>query len=280
MAKTTQKCPEGNTRTSGRLFCYTAFSDDAPAVDADYHCYGRETCPSTGRAHWQGFCYFKNKKTLGAVIKLLKPHHVELCRGSLADNEKYCAKSGDYTEIGTRPAQGTRTDLNELANRVAQGTSVDEIVLENPIAFHQYGRTLERLEDIRLRKIQRTEMPKCIWIYGPTGVGKSHKAAELAGADVYRYPHDNGWWDGYCGQNAVIFDDFRGEVPYGRMLTLCDKWPTTVRRRNKAPFPFTAKIIIVTAFGAPNEVYHNLAATDSMSQIERRFEMIHLQDGP
>ena len=261
---------------AGRLFCYTAFCDEAPAVEADYHCYGRENCPSTGRHHWQGFCYFKNKKTLGAVIKLLKPHHVELCRGSLAQNERYCSKSGDYTEIGTRPAQGARVDLNEIAERVKQGTSVDEITLENPMAFHQYGRTLQRLEDIRLRKVACTEMPKCIWLYGPTGVGKSHMARELAGADVYTYPHDNGWWDGYTGQNAVIFDDFRGEIPYGRLMTLADKWPTTVKRRSTAPFPFTSKLIIITSFGDPREVFHHHSDSDSLGQLYRRFEVQHV----
>lgn len=273
---TTQKCSEGNTRLlskKGRLFCYTAFADEPPAIDADYHCYGRETCPTTGRLHWQGFVYFRNQKTFNAVRKLLKPHHVEKCVGSLEDNERYCAKSGDYTEIGTRPMQGARTDLVKLGKRIAQGTTVETIALENPVAYHQYGRTMEYLEGVRLSKLRRTEMPECIWLWGPTGVGKSHEANMSDDAEhIYKFVSgDHGWWDGYCGQRTVIFDDFRGEIPYGRLLTLCDKWPTNVPRRGRAPYPFMATKIYVTACGPPEDIYHNLAATDSLDQIRRRF---------
>ena len=50
-------------------------------------------------------------------------------------------------------------------------THADEIVCEDPEQYHQYGRTLHKLEDIALRKKHRTWMTTCDWLWGPTGVG-------------------------------------------------------------------------------------------------------------
>jgi hypothetical protein len=61
--------------------------------------------------------------------------------------------------------QGHRTDIETQALRITNGElTVDEMVIEAPMFVHQYGRTMDRLEDIRLRSIFRTEMAQCIWL--------------------------------------------------------------------------------------------------------------------
>lgn len=284
-SKTTQKCPEGNTKTSGRfrLFCYTAYCEAPLEIISRYHCYGKETCPTTGRHHWQGFVYWDNPKTLSAVIKILKPHHVEVCKGTLEENENYCKKAGIYTEVGERPNQGARSDLFILKLEVMEGRrTVDEITVSQPWMYHSYGRTLEKLEDIYMRQQWRTEMTTCDWLVGPTGVGKSHRAHDNYSPETHYIVRDDiGWWEGYKQQPIVIINEFRGELKFKDLLQLIDKWPYFVRRRNREPVPFTSKHVIITSPKRPEEVYYNIADdTDSIDQLLRRVNIIELNNPP
>jgi len=117
-------------------------------------------------------------------------------------------------------------------------------------------------------------MTKGIWIYGPTGRGKSHEAFQgFSPSTHYLYTDDGGWWDGYVGQETVIINDFRGKIPYDYMLQLIDKWPFNVRRRNREPFPFTSKRVIITSSLSPEDVYHNREENDKIEQLLRRLEV-------
>lgn len=154
---------------------------------------------------------------------------------------------------------------------------MNEILLERPYAYHQYGRTLEKIQDVVLRSKERTEPSEGFWLFGPTGVGKTHMAyAMCEGVDKYLYPNDKGWWDAYSHQHTVIINDFRGEITYNTLLQMVDKWGFSVPRRCREPIPFLSKRIIITSSQPPEEVYHNLAARDSLDQLFRRFKVLHL----
>jgi hypothetical protein len=182
--------------------------------------------------------------------------------------------------FGVKPKQGFRNDLEGIKDSILeQKLSVEEICIQNPNLYHQYGRTLNKLEDIALRKRFRTEMTKCEWVYGPTGCGKSHHAFKDYNPDThYVYPNDGGWWDGYTGQEVVIINEFRGGIMYSELLELLDKWPKTIRRRNREPVPFLAKLVIITSSMRPFEVYKGIVESgDSISQLHRRVKLIKME---
>lgn len=264
-----------------RLWCFTNYNLEfdyekyLAETTAEYVAYGLETCPSTKREHHQGWVYFSAQRgSKKNVAKQLGNCHVEPCRGNIDQQDDYCSKEGELVTFGKRPKPGTRTDLEAVAKRINSGTRVDELCVEFPELVHQYGRTLDRLEDIALRSISRSWMTEGLWIYGPTGVGKSHKAFDGFDPKTH-YVHnfrDGGWWDGYTGQEVVIFNEFRGQVEFSELLDLCDKWPKTVKRRGRAPVPFLAKKVIITSCKHPREIYKNvLDEEDSLSQLMRRF---------
>ena len=269
-----------------RLWCFTSFNleiDYANIIDtstAEYIAYGVESCPTTGKTHHQGFIYFSgargSKKQVG---KLLSNSHVEMCRGNLDQNSDYCAKQNDLVEFGSKPKQGFRNDLEAVKDLILeQKLSVDEICVENPSLYHQYGRTLNKLEDIALRKKFRNFLTVGKWYWGKTGTGKSHLAYQDFHPDThYDYPNDGGWWDGYKGQPIVIINEFRGSITMAEILTLCDKYPKTVRRRCREPVPFLAKTIIVTSALPPEQVYCNCDCNDSIAQIYRRFDVVKME---
>lgn len=248
-----------------------------------YLCYGWETCPTTGKKHYQSCCYFYEPVTYKSAQKLLKigNSHIENIPRS-DDKSKainYCKKDGDFTEHGIPPEQGARNDLNEIKNEIINGKSVDEIVMDRPMMYHQYGRTLEKIQDIQNRKKFRTWMTEGIWYYGKTGVGKSHKAYENYNPETHYVKNVNeDFWDGYKGQPIVILNEFRGQIKFSEMLDLCDKYPKTVKIKGKEPVPFLAKTIIVTSALHPVEIYkYNLDQNDYFEQFERRFKIVELK---
>lgn len=267
-----------------RGFCYTLnnYSQEEIAevkqIRCLYHVRGYEVGQS-GTPHIQGYIYFENPRSFNAVKKLMKRWHIEPTKGSPSDNIKYCKKDGKFEEEGNPPGQGKRTDLVEIKNQIINGEkTVDEITLENPMIFHQYGRTLNKIEELKNRGKFRTWMTCGIWYHGKTGVGKSHKAFEgyhPATHFVYN-TQDNGYWNGYTGQETVIINDFRGQIPYSELLNLVDKWPHTVKIKCSSPTPFLAKKVIITSAMHPHHCYPNLCQEDKLAQLERRFTIIEM----
>lgn len=65
--------------------------------------------------------------------------------------------------------------------------------------------------------------PLVVWIFGPTGSGKSALAYYLCGEERYRKCGKLEWFDGYKGQKNVTFDDFRKpNVEWSFLLNLLD----------------------------------------------------------
>lgn len=229
---------------------------------------GYETCPTTGRKHYQCHCYTSNAISLATAVKRLKPFHVEVSKDPPASVE-YCKKEGDFVETGDFPCPGKRTDLLEVRDRIMNGVlTVATIIVESPDLYHQYGRTLQAIEDQKNRRKKRCWMPDCYWLWGPTGVGKTRQVHEKE-SDLYVYPYEKaGWWDNYDGQEAVLFDDFRGQLPLNEVLRLCDRYDYSVARRGRAPIPMLAKRIYFTSCKPLQDIYKD--AGESLSQLERR----------
>lgn len=244
--------------------------------DASYIVIGKEV-GENGTPHLQGYLEVSNPRSFSAIKKKFPRCHFEQRRGTAKQAADYCKKDGDFFETGSMSCQGVRNDLVALKEQIQSGVSVDTIVQENPRAFHEFGRTLTRLEDIELRKKFRNFMTEGIWLFGGTGVGKSHRAMENYHPDThYIWKDDKGWQDDYTGQETVIINDFRGSITYRTMLELVDKWPFHLSRRGRAPAPFLAKKVIITSSLPPEEIYTNLSERDSLEQLYRRFTVYHV----
>nr|QXP07634.1 MAG: replication associated protein [Arizlama virus] len=247
--------------------------------------FGEETCPTTSRKHHQVFLYFHNPKSTGVrslqnIGKLFgKPQHVEPMRGSFQQNESYCSKEGIYTKLGEEPKQGARGDLMETKQCILDGTiTVRDVLIEDPHTIHMYGRTLDLIQAVAMRRKFRTQMTEGLWYWGKTGVGKSHKAFENYNPDThYVKDLDIKWWDGYEGQEIIILNEFRGQITFGYLLSLMDKWPMTVPIRNKESLPFISKKIIITSSQHPKDIFVNiLNNNERLDQLERRCKIVEL----
>ncbi|QMW68653.1 replication-associated protein [Crucivirus-97] len=285
-----------------RAWCWTSYEiEKIPLLDnIRYVCYSPEICPTTQRNHWQGYVYFKDAVTISAIQKKFKANNwvfgkLKKALGTSTENRIYCGfdryektvngvlkikeKNPQFFEWGCIPMQGVH-DLKSMTDDIASGKITPlEILKENPFSYHMYGRVLRDAVYARSAGKERTWMTKGIWYYGPTGTGKSLKARE--GTDkTNRYNlvvEDNGFWNGYTGQETVIIDDFRGEIKFAQLLKIVDMHEMNVKIKGGDPVPLLAKTVIITSPLHPRDVYFNvLSDDDNFDQFERRFEIVHL----
>jgi len=215
--------PATEKNTPFRLACFTIydmqFDFTTLEEDLQYYAYGSEVCPTTDRPHYQAFGYSKRAQRMSWWIKLLKPHHVEKCIGSLDENDAYCKKEGSYSEWGVKPmANGKKRSLQELCDAVVSsvetGGMLCDVVTEpeHMATFVQYNNGITRLHQhcvtAKLRKIDKNIAPEVIYISGPPGCGKSRYVYDKE-PDVFKIPASDKykWKDGYSGQDAVLYDN-------------------------------------------------------------------------
>lgn len=281
-----QEVELGNTKASSkqqRRYTWTSFEEAPPEYDdqfLSYLIYGREICPSTGRPHWQGYLETKTKRTFSSVLNWFheneqKEMKLFISAGSSVQNQQYCKKQNDWEEFGKPMAQGKRTDLDLVRTNILSGMhTADDIIVSGEVHLGvRYSRWLDRLTDIANRTTRRTEPTTITWLWGPTGSGKSRAANEMAPNAYWHNTQDNDWWDQYNGEADVIIDDFRGEIRYSVLLKLADRYPVTVKRRGRAPIPFTSRRIIITAPTPPHLTYQGMDMKEGgIDQLLRRIE--------
>lgn len=292
--KTTRKSPKkpqgGNKVPPGRYrnYVFTSFNENPPIFLEDvmtFLAYGEESCPTTGRKHWQSYVVWKEKKSYRSCSKwLLEVNEGKDCWrqhmfGSLKSNETYCSKENRYTKFGTLPSQGERNDLNEIKKMIFENNeTVIDIGIRDPSLYHKYGRTMMFLEDAKINKSFRTELTTCDWIYGPTGTGKTRLAMKKCeGRSKFTWTNDGRWWDGYNGEDVVVIDDFRGEIQYNDLLKLIDRYEYKVPIRHRPPRQFISKHIIITSCSHPKDIYkYQVNKKDSINQLLRRINLVEL----
>lgn len=206
-------------RGMAKRWCFTSFEDTIKFNEEKivYFIFGRESCPTTGKKHLQGYVVFKTQQRLSAVKKIDGRAHWEKARGSVADNIKYCSKDGDVTSFGDPPEEQSfrggeaRKAQYDDARKYAQLGDFDSI--ESSILLHCYNNIKRIRSDYMLLQPVANLVEGAVpglWLSGPPGIGKSHYARELGtifGLGVYP-KRLNKWWDGYNGEDLVVIDDF------------------------------------------------------------------------
>lgn len=190
----------------------------------------------------------------------------------------------EWADISTqlRPvkAQGKRKDLDFVKEALDAGQSTRDIVMGSNEGFRAGARYLAFMERYRGMLAQTTEFKaKEVYVYyGATGTGKTRKAFEDAGGmnpdTVWRWVPGMGatFFEGYCGQKTVIFDEFRGQLTFGQLLVLLDGYPTSVQIKGSS-VAWGPDKIYMTSPVHPKEWYQS-KGDDSIAQLLRRITKV------
>jgi len=192
----------------------------------------------------------------GVIYTVFERAAFKAAKGNAEQNKKYCTKAEGHIEgpweLGTFPKKGDRTDLKEAAMSLMKDGDIRAI---DPSIFLKYASGCLKLA--ALAPPPRRDGLKIITIIGPTGIGKSYSVHDMF-EDVYVVNMGNSglWWDGYTGQKAVMFEEFKGQVQLQKMLQILDPYPLRLEiKGGLVPARFT--IVFITSNYTPDKWYKN-----------------------
>lgn len=183
-----------------------------------YCVFGREKAPSTGHEHLQGFVHFKNARNFRGVkkfFKMLASPNLQIGNDRADKMAAYCKKDGDFWEFGKLPVSkkdaGSKGGKTKAVNfgkviKLAEEGKLDIIKRKYPKQFLAYYRTLQGIHKDFGVMPPDLDGVTGVWIYGPSGGGKSHYARE-----AFPGCYDkacNKWFDNYKGEKNILLDDF------------------------------------------------------------------------
>lgn len=254
-----------------------------------------------GTQHLQGYCEFSNQKDFETIRKMLENHHFEarFKKSNAQQAANYCKKGeqskaeweahnidGDnyglnaqVTEWGEISEQGKRNDLSPACEMIKEGATMKQVAQECPETFVRFHKGLIALKQILIEP--RDEAPEVRVYYGSTGTGKSLKAREWLGnakSDDPPFiwnPQCMCWFDGYEGQKKAIFEEFRGQIPFGFLLILTDRYDCKAQYKGGMT-QFCATQICFTSPVHPRDWYklEDLKADEKLDQLLRRITSI------
>ncbi len=268
--------------SQSRNWCFTDFEllDWAKIYEQSdeirYICWGQETCPNTKKKHYQGWIQVEKKKRLGGIKKLCqsKKIHIESCRGTESDNNKYCQKDNVYKTIGAFTCQGKRTDLDALKIIIDNGGTMKNIADENFPAFIQYNRGFQVYKNIIDKQTRKHfRKVKTIHIHGKTGTGKTKRAMNYS-KDTYKIQGNAlKWWDGYDGEKTLVIDEYDSQIPCTELLGILDGYELRLEIKGSFTYANWDNVIITSNY---KELHENAKGMHREALKRRITETVEL----
>lgn len=229
-----------------------------------YYKYQLERAPDTGKLHLQGYLCLKKHMRLGELKRVYSSRaHWERSRGTIDENEKYCSKAESRVigpfESGDKPEGGQQAQKRKWAEVLAlaqAGQTRNEILVAMP-ELAPCHRGIDALIETTRPLCATSREIKVFYIYGPTGVGKTHHAlTRFPNAYLVRGAYVAGKsFDQYQWEDTIILDEWCPlEWPLTLMNSLLDKWkcPLQCRYQNKYAMWNT---VVITSNVPPVDCY-------------------------
>ncbi|AUM61668.1 Rep [uncultured virus] len=259
-----------NTRATRWLFTLNNYTPQdldydvwlyLPQNDISYLVVGRETAPTTGTPHLQGYIRFGHRKRLTQVVALIPRAHWTAANGSEEQNRTYCSKGAGVVERGTYDpragVQGRRSDLDNVAALAVAGSTALQIAEAHPSDYIRYHSGIDRLISLsRFRNSTIHRQVSIMVLYGATRIGKTyfvyHQVAPSLTTGLYKTPSPSlrgGYspFDMYNGEEGLFIDEFDfHNWPITLLNEILEGYPQQLQCRYNNKYALWTSVVICT----------------------------------
>lgn len=259
-----------------------------------YFCMADEIA-TTGTYHTHIFLYSPSPIRFSTVKNRFPTAHIDKTYGSAKENRDYIRKEGKWAdtdkaetkvpdtflEWGNIPAEKEEKapQMYKLIQEVREGISTANIIEGSPnLAFRV--RDIDTLRQTLLSDRYASENRKIeVWyIFGASGTGKTrgiyerHDAKDICRITNYRNGRGISF-DGYTGQDVLVFEEFHSQIPIEDMLNYLDIYPLSLPARYSDRVACYTRVYITS--NLPLEKQYRNVQWDSLETWRAFIRRIH-----
>lgn len=247
--------------------------------------YSRET-GSTGYEHLQGFFGLKKQSRLTAAKKIFADQtvHLAIMRGRIDQNVAYCTKetNGKFDHAyGNMPASHKKAGSTrwDHARELVDAGNLKQIRLDCYELWMRYGHKF--YEDYNRQnpaKLHDDDLQtRNIWIYGPSGTGKTSLVYKTFPASDIYVKNRNKWWDNYRGESCIFIDEVSSSWKGLEAIKIwADRYPFNPEVKNGHLGNIRPRHIVVCTQYTIEDCCHN--DTELEDALKRRFTVVHIDE--
>lgn len=246
-----------------------------------------------GTPHTHLYAAFHNPVEFSTMQQRFYGAHIEPAKGTHQENRDYIRKegkwqddikhetsvSGTFEESGELPPEENKRQkqYDAILAMIQDGAGNAEILREFPSAMNHLPHieaARQTLLEEKFRKEFRQLRVEYIW--GETGVGKTRSVMEQYGYEnVYRVTNYTHPFDGYAGQDVILFDEFRSSLMVADMLKYLDGYPLMLPCRFSDKVACFTKVYLISNIPLEKQ-YPNVQREEpeTWQAFKRRFHSV------
>lgn len=247
-----------------------------------------------GTLHTHLYTSFTDAVMFSTMQRRFYGAHIEIVKGTHRENRDYVRKEGKwldskkaetnlpetFEESGELPEEPDRRvkQSEAILAMVEAGASDSEIMRAYPSAMNH----LKNIEQARQTLLEEKygvdwRTVEVTYIWGETGVGKTRSVVEKYGyKNVFRVTNYTHPFDGYKGQDVILFDEFRSSLKFSDMLAYIDGHPVMLPCRYADKVACYTKVYIIS--NIPLEKQYPLVQVEEpagYAAFRRRIEEVY-----
>ncbi len=217
-----------------------------------------------GTPHTHVYVAFSNSVMFDTMHSRFYGAHIEKANGKHRENRDYVRKEGKwlddakhetnlpdtFEEWGELPPDNRKSETQaaQILQMVKDGKSTLEIIEAIPSAYSKVS-YIEQLRQGLLNDRYKDKWRdlEVTYIWGETAAGKTRSVLEKYGySHVYRVTNYEHPFDGYKGEDVILFDEFRSSLKLADMLVYLDGYPVKLPCRYADKQACFTKVYIVS----------------------------------